>query len=127
MLTMSGANARQDSNSKVIETTIQPAIIVGASEKKDSLRILHVDDDSSILETSKLILMDMSNFEIDTANCVNEAFKKLEQQKYDAIISDYEMPQKNGLDFLKELRDQKMTSLLFYLLGKAERTLRLKL
>ena len=51
--------------------------------------------------------MDMGDFEIDTACCVDEAFKKLSTGKYDVVISDYEMPQKNGLDFLKELREQK--------------------
>ncbi len=69
------------------------------------IRILHVDDDSSMLEMSKQILMDMGNFEIDYACCVEEAFKKLAVCNYDAVISDYEMPQKDGLQFLKELRN----------------------
>ena len=47
-----------------------------------------------------------NNFEIDNVSSVDEAFKKMEQQTYDAVVSDYEMPQKNGLDFLKELRDK---------------------
>jgi PAS domain S-box-containing protein len=47
-----------------------------------------------------------NNFEIDNATSVDEAFKKLEQQPYDAIVSDYEMPQKNGLDFLKKIREE---------------------
>ena len=45
-----------------------------------------------------------NNFEIETASSVDEAFQKMERQTFDAIISDYEMPLKNGLDFLKELR-----------------------
>jgi PAS domain S-box-containing protein len=77
------------------------------SNKKSSIRVLHVDDDLSILEISKQILMDMGNFEIDSACCVDEAFKKLSTKQYDVIISDYEMPQKDGLQFLKELREQK--------------------
>jgi len=67
---------------------------------------LHVDDDPSILEISKQILMDMGSFEIEDACCVAEAFKKLSTGQYDVVVSDYEMPQKNGLDFLKELREQ---------------------
>ncbi len=50
--------------------------------------------------------MDMGNFEVDHACCVDEAFKKLSTKQYDVVISDYEMPQKNGLDFLKELKEQ---------------------
>ena len=74
---------------------------------KDPIRILHVDDDPSILEISKQILLDIGGFEIDNTYCVDEAFKKLATQKYDIVISDYEMPQKDGLQFLKELRERK--------------------
>jgi PAS domain S-box-containing protein len=65
-----------------------------------------VDDDVCFLDVSKQILAMQNNFDIDNAMSVDEAFKKMEQQNYDAIVSDFEMPQKNGLDFLKELRDQ---------------------
>ena len=58
----------------------------------------------AILEISKLILMDMGNFEIDQVCCVDEALKKLSSKQYDVVVSDYEMPQKDGLQFLKELR-----------------------
>ncbi len=67
---------------------------------------MHVDDDQGFLEVSKQILSMENDFEIDTATSVDEAFKKMEKQTFDAIVSDYEMPLKNGLDFLKELREQ---------------------
>ena len=38
---------------------------------------------------------------------VEEAFCKLKTQPYDAVVCDYGIPLKNGLDFLKELREQK--------------------
>ena len=48
------------------------------SNKKIAIHVLHVDDDPSIREISKLMLMDLeSSFEIDNACCVDEAFKKL--------------------------------------------------
>jgi PAS domain S-box-containing protein len=47
-----------------------------------------------------------NSFEIENATSVDEAFEKMDKQQYDAIVSDYEMPQKNGLDFLKELREK---------------------
>ena len=79
---------------------------LAAAKKKSVIRVLHVDDDSSIREISKLILMEMGSFDIDNACCVDEAFKKLSTEQYDVVISDYEMPQKDGLQFLKELREQ---------------------
>jgi PAS domain S-box-containing protein len=47
-----------------------------------------------------------NSFEIINAISVAEAFKKMAKQQFDAIVSDYEMPLKNGLEFLKELREQ---------------------
>ena len=74
---------------------------------KTPIRILHVDDDISVLEISKQILEDMNdNFEVDFASCVDDGFKKLETGNYDVVVSDYEMPRKNGLDFLKHLKEQ---------------------
>lgn len=88
----------------MLQSQSSPAITVNG---KSSIHILHIDDDPSIREISKQILLDMdSSFVIDAASCVAEAFKKLENGQYDVVISDYDMPQKDGLQFLKELREQ---------------------
>jgi PAS domain S-box-containing protein len=72
-----------------------------------TIRILHVDDDASFIEISKQILLDVDDrFNIDDAFCVDEAAAKLATGNYDLVISDYEMPSKNGLEFLKEIREQ---------------------
>ncbi len=78
-----------------------------SSNKKGCIRVLHVDDDLGLLEVSKQVLSMENNFEIDNVTSVDEAFKKLEKQTYDIVVSDYEMPQKNGLDFLEALRESK--------------------
>ncbi|MGA2523949.1 MAG: response regulator [Candidatus Bathyarchaeia archaeon] len=75
--------------------------------EQSQLRILHVDDDDSFLQVSKMILELENTFEVDGATSVDEAFCKLKTVPYDAIICDYDMPIKNGLDFLKELREQR--------------------
>ena len=75
-------------------------------DKKRPVRVLHVDDDLGFLEISKQILLIENDFEVDFASSVDEAFKRIEKQNYDAIVSDYEMPSRNGLDFLKELREK---------------------
>ncbi len=72
-----------------------------------AIHILYVDDEPSIIETSKQILIDIDScFTIDDASCVDEAFRKLETGQYDVVVSDYELPLKNGLEFLRELRKQ---------------------
>jgi PAS domain S-box-containing protein len=81
--------------------------ILKVTNENTPIHILHVDDDPSIQEITKLMLLDLNNgFDIDWACCVDEAFKKLATCVYDVVISDYEMPQKDGLQFLKELREQ---------------------
>lgn len=74
---------------------------------QSSARVLHVDDDEGLLEVAKEILRMEGNLEIDTAVSVDEAFKKIKANAFDVVVSDYEMPQKNGLQFLQELKEQK--------------------
>jgi len=75
--------------------------------KQEPLPVLHSDDDSSFLKVSNMILELESNFSVDTATSVDEAFCKLKTQQYDAVVFDLGMPLKDGLDFLKELIEQK--------------------
>ena len=44
--------------------------------------------------------------------------EKLQSQRYDVVVSDYEMPHKNGLDFLKELKEQKNPTPFILFTGK---------
>ena len=68
--------------------------------KKTLLEFYILTTISAFLEVSKQILSIENNYEIDNATSVADAFTKIQQQPYDVIVSDYEMPQKNGLDFL---------------------------
>ena len=73
------------------------------------------------------MILELENkFEVDTATSVDEAFCKLETQPYDAVVSDYDMPIKDGLDFLKELREQKnnITFIIFTGRGREEVAIR---
>ena len=90
---------------------------------KQIMRVLHVDDDLVFLKTAKSCLEMHGQFEIDAASSVEDALKKLEESEYDAIISDYQMPGRDGLEFLKELRDQETISPSLFSPGKAEKKL----
>ncbi|MGD0644679.1 MAG: PAS domain S-box protein [Candidatus Bathyarchaeia archaeon] len=123
---MSNGNARREANPHTIEANSPVLIDSRALSKKDCLHILHVDDDLYLLEVSKQILSMENNFEIEDAASVDEAFQKLERQTYDAIVSDYEMPQKNGLDFLKELRQQQREISFILFTGKGREDVAVK-
>ena len=100
---------------------------MASSNKNSNIQVLHVDDTPALLEKSKKILTDIDGvFVIDHASCVDEAFKKFEMQTYDVIISDYEMPQKNGLEFLKELQEKKMDIPFILFTDKARKDIAVK-
>ena len=98
--------ANKRTAAQTVWETSHPLINLKLTDNEDYLRILHVDDDVCFLEVSKQILEMEGKFKIDNATSVDEAFQKLGKQSYDAVVSDYEMPSKNGLQFLKELREQ---------------------
>lgn len=79
------------------------AFLADLTEKK-TFRVLHVDDDLGFLKIAKKCLEMQGPFQVDTASSVDEANEKLRKQAYDAVVSDYQMPGKEGLEFLQELR-----------------------
>jgi DNA-binding response OmpR family regulator len=104
----------------------QPTINLAFS-KTSPIHVLHVDDDPSLLEISKLMLLDLdSSFEIDFACCVDEALKKLAAGHYDIVISDFEMPKKNGLQFLAQLREENNQLPFILFTGKGREEIALK-
>ncbi|MCW4030611.1 MAG: PAS domain S-box protein [Candidatus Bathyarchaeota archaeon] len=68
------------------------------------IRVLHVDGDIDFLKSSKRILSTIGYFAVDTATSVDEALKKMENSHFDVVLSDYKMPDKNGLDLFKALK-----------------------
>ena len=68
--------------------------------------ILLVDDENSLLEQSKIFLeKENGNLSVDTAISAREGLSKFSENNYDVIVSDYQMPEMDGLDFLKEIRE----------------------
>jgi PAS domain S-box-containing protein len=80
-------------------------VAVDFNEKK-LVRVLHVDDERSFLKVAKQCLETEGLFQVDTAESVEKATRKLTEEPYDAVVCDYKMPEKDGLEFLKELRQK---------------------
>lgn len=71
--------------------------------KTYNVNLLLVDDEPLILETMELTLEDLV-VKIYTCESAKDAIDLLKGTKIDCIVSDLNMPEINGLDFLKELR-----------------------
>lgn len=78
------------------------------------IRVLLVDDEPALLEVIKESLEVMASMDVTTCQSVDAAFAALEKAEFDAIISDYQMPGKDGLAFLSDVR-RSMPSLPFIL------------
>ena len=76
------------------------------STRGSLIKVLLVDDDVSFLKVAKQCLELHGSFEVDTASSVDAAKGKMKLKTYDVIVSDYVMPGKDGLQFLKELRQK---------------------
>ncbi|MBM4400735.1 MAG: PAS domain S-box protein, partial [Crenarchaeota archaeon] len=90
--------------------------------KEKTIRVLHVDDDAGFLAVAKQCLEEQRQFEVDTALSADEALKKLRDSEYDVVVTDYQMPGKNGLELLRELRQEgnDVPVILFTCKGKEE-------
>jgi len=79
--------------------------IVSAIVESEPIKVLHVDDDPSILKVAKACLEIDDNFQVESVTSAEEAWMKLKMEEFNAVVSDYQMPEKDGLEFLKELRE----------------------
>ncbi|GAA6135829.1 hypothetical protein NBRC116188_26190 [Oceaniserpentilla sp. 4NH20-0058] len=70
-------------------------------------KILLVDDFVSIRKTIKKELLLSGAQQVDEASNGDEALKLIADIKYDAILSDWNMPKKNGIEMLKIIRADK--------------------
>lgn len=68
--------------------------------------ILICDDHPAIRKGIKLILeSEFSLAEVSEASSASEVLKKINEKKWDILILDVDMPGRNGLDVLKQLKD----------------------
>ena len=75
------------------------------SPVKDTIIVLHVDDDAQTLSMSKLILEDIDpELVIETFVSPEEALCALQNQRYDCVVSDYQMPQLDGIELTRRVR-----------------------
>jgi PAS domain S-box-containing protein len=71
---------------------------------QDRIRVLYVDDEPGLLEIGKLFLEGRQEFQVDILPSAQNALTSKAIEDCEAIVSDYQMPEINGIEFLKAVR-----------------------
>lgn len=73
----------------------------------DRIHVLCVDDDIEVLELTKARLSRSGEFSVRTETDPHDALSILrdDTSKIDAVVSDYQMPEMDGLEFLEQVRE----------------------
>ncbi len=79
------------------------------------ISILYVDDEPELLGLCKTFLERGGEFRITPRESAQEGLESLQTSSFDAIISDYQMPDIDGIEFLKRVRslDEDIPFILF--------------
>ena len=71
------------------------------------ISILLVDDETDLLEIARLYLEEQRGFRVQSAVSAKEALRMMQETPFDVVVSDYQMPVMDGIQFLKKLRGKK--------------------
>ena len=87
-------------------------------EDKQPISLLCVDDDVNVLDVLKKYFETKPDFSVFTCTTPSEALELISQHQFDAIISDYSMPEMDGITFLKKIRAQNNSTLFIIFTGR---------
>jgi PAS domain S-box-containing protein len=74
---------------------------------EDSIRVLHVDDEPEFLElAATLIEAEDERLAVESVTSTSDAVDRLAAEEFNCIVSDYDMPTQNGIEFLEAVRDE---------------------
>ena len=73
-------------------------------QNSKSFRVLIVDDEENISLTLRLGLRKIRACEIEVVNNGPDALQKLKQGSFDLLITDYMMPEMNGLTLISQIK-----------------------
>jgi PAS domain S-box-containing protein len=68
------------------------------------IHVLYVDDEPDLLELGKLFLEQSCDITVITATSARRALEMLKDNPVDAVVSDFQMPDMDGISLLKQIR-----------------------
>lgn len=90
--------------------------------QKNRLSVLYVDDEPVFLDLCKIYLERGGEISLTCTTSPYEALDLLKASRFDVIVSDYQMPDLDGIGFLKQLNERNCTIpfILFTVRGRDE-------
>ena len=82
------------------------------------ISVLIIEDEPEVLELTRLFLERDTELAVDSCTSVKEALRKLNDKIYNVIVSDYVMPEIDGIQLLKTLKFQGIDIPLIIFTGK---------
>jgi DNA-binding NtrC family response regulator len=77
----------------------------GFSPSTPKARILVVDDEADIRESLETLLL-MEGYAVETAENATEGLRAIESRQYDLVLLDLMMPDRSGMDVLRDVRER---------------------
>ena len=74
-------------------------------EKSSAGRVMIIDDEAAIRESLQILLED-DGYEVVNANDGDEGLSLLDTQAVDLVLLDFQLPDRNGLEILKDIRER---------------------
>ncbi|MFP4001279.1 MAG: PAS domain S-box protein, partial [Thermoplasmata archaeon] len=94
----------------------------------DSIIVLHVDDEPAFLDQTEIFLeKEEEELDVTTVQSPTKGLELLDDRDFDVIVSDYQMPDMDGLELLRVVREERESKIPFIILtGKGREEVAMK-
>ena len=77
------------------------------SRETGTIHVLHVDNEPDFVDLAATFLeREYEQFTVETVTSASDGLDRLADTEFDCIISDYDMPGQNGIEFLEAVRNE---------------------
>ena len=77
------------------------------STTSGTIRVLHVDDEPDFVDlTATFLEREYDQLTVETGTSASDGLDRLADTEFDCIVSDYDMPEQNGIEFLEAVRNE---------------------
>jgi len=80
----------------------------GISDPGGEIRVLHVDDQPDFAATvAAFVEREIDRLDVESEVNASDGLSRLADGSFDCVVSDYDMPGRNGIEFLEALRERR--------------------